>query len=332
MTVTDRDATRREPSTSPDGALFRVAVSGNDPDAAITSLAGLYAGKEWYSSVSEGDYWFRYVGIGDADISFRRSQMSGSLRGDVAVEGEFVVQWIDRGGARIDVGRDEVRLRPGVPTLFPVERRFEMDYHDWDQRLVHMDRSLVMEVARERWDIDHAHRCDHTIPPSPEAIHVWRSAVVRASKTLQTAGSGSLLWHESKREVARAFLALYPPHVELLPPALMMPRNAKVREMVEYLHQHAHEPVTVGTLAASVGLSVRAVQQAFQRILDTSPMVYLQRIRLDRVREALLTAEPGMTSVGEIARTWGFTHMGRFSGTYVRQFGEYPSETLRRHR
>lgn len=323
--MTDQEAPVAAPSR-----LLRVAASGTDPDAAIGSLAGLYAGKAWYSTSTNDDYWFRYAGFGDDTMSFRRSQMSGYLRGDVAVEGEFVVQWIDKGGARVDVGRDEVRLTPGVPTLFPVERRFDMEYHDWDQRLVHMSRELVMDVAQERWDMDRALPFDHTKTPCPEAIVAWRSAVARASKALQNAGSDSLLWHEAKREVARSFLALYPPRVDTFPPALMTAKNQKLRAMVEYLHIHAHEPVTVGMLAESVGLSVRAVQQAFQRTLDTSPMAYLQQVRLERVREALFAGEPTATSVGQIARTWGFTHMGRFSGTYARQFGEYPSETLRR--
>ncbi|WP_157071322.1 AraC family transcriptional regulator [Curtobacterium ammoniigenes] len=325
--MNDREALSTTPSR-----LLRVAVSGTDPDAAISSLAGLYAGKEWYSSSSEGDYWFRYAGFGDEDVSFRRSQMSGYLRGDVAVEGEFVVQWIDKGGARVDVGRDEFRMAPGIPRLFPVERRFDMEYHDWDQRIVHMNRDLVMEVAGERWDMQRALPFDHTATPGPEAIATWRSAVGRASKVLQSAGSESLLWHEAKREVAQAFLAMYPPRVDSLPPVLLSAKNAKVRAMVEFLHQHAHEPITVGILAETVGLSVRAVQQAFQRTLDMSPMTYLQQIRLERVREALFASEPALTSVGEIARAWGFTHMGRFSGTYARQFGEYPSETLRRRR
>jgi AraC family transcriptional regulator, ethanolamine operon transcriptional activator len=33
-------------------------------------------------------------------------------------------------------------------------------------------------------------------------------------------------------------------------------------------------------------------------------------------------------TIGDIANTWGFWHMGQFAADYRRQFGELPSETL----
>jgi AraC-like DNA-binding protein len=50
-------------------------------------------------------------------------------------------------------------------------------------------------------------------------------------------------------------------------------------------------------------------------------------VRLERVREELLCAEPGET-VTAIAMRWGFTHLARFSGIYRARFGELPSQTL----
>ena len=44
-----------------------------------------------------------------------------------------------------------------------------------------------------------------------------------------------------------------------------------------------------------------------------------------------MRAEP-KESVTEIAMTWGFSHMGRFSVEYRRRFGEIPSDSLRRRR
>ncbi|MFV2073945.1 MAG: helix-turn-helix domain-containing protein, partial [Thermoanaerobaculales bacterium] len=36
------------------------------------------------------------------------------------------------------------------------------------------------------------------------------------------------------------------------------------------------------------------------------------------------------TLVTDVANSWGFWHMGQFAADYRRQFGELPSETLRR--
>jgi transcriptional regulator GlxA family with amidase domain len=59
-------------------------------------------------------------------------------------------------------------------------------------------------------------------------------------------------------------------------------------------------------------------------------MAYLVRLRLHRVRAALLAAEPGATRVSTEALKWGFWHFGEFSRTYKQCFGESPSVTLRR--
>jgi AraC family ethanolamine operon transcriptional activator len=50
-----------------------------------------------------------------------------------------------------------------------------------------------------------------------------------------------------------------------------------------------------------------------------TPVAYLTRLRLHRVRKALLAATPGSTTVAAQALAWGFWH-----------FGELPSETLQR--
>ncbi|PZE61462.1 hypothetical protein DEJ24_04110 [Curtobacterium sp. MCPF17_001] len=317
------------PETSaPTGAI--VAVSGNDTGGAIQDLAGMYAGRTWYSSPVDRDYWYKYVGVGDDRMSIRRSQMHGYLRGDVAVEGEVVVQWIDAGRARVDVGRDEVRMEPGVPALFPIERRFEMEYEDWDQRLVHLDRDLVLDVAAERYLVDGTLGFDRSVTPTDAAVQAWRGSVAVAVRALRTEGSASLAWNEAQRDVVRSLFGLYRFQGEAQPDGYGERRNTRLRKAVEFLHEHAGEPLTVSDIARAADLSVRALQESFQRTLDRTPMNYLREVRLRQVHDDLVAAEPGTASVADIASRWGFTHMGRFSGEYLRRFGEYPRQTLRK--
>lgn len=317
------------PETSaPTGAI--VAVSGNDTGGAIQDLAGMYAGRTWYSSPVDRDYWYKYVGVGDDRMSIRRSQMHGYLRGDVAVEGEVVVQWIDAGRARVDVGRDEVRMEPGVPALFPIERRFEMEYEDWDQRLVHLDRDLVLDVAAERYLVDGTLGFDRSVTPTDAAVQAWRGSVAGAVRALRTEGSASLAWNEAQRDVVRSLFGLYRFQGEAQPNGYGERRNTRLRKAVEFLHEHAGEPLTVSDIARAADLSVRALQESFQRTLDRTPMNYLREVRLRQVHDDLVAAEPGTASVADIASRWGFTHMGRFSGEYLRRFGEYPRQTLRK--
>lgn len=59
------------------------------------------------------------------------------------------------------------------------------------------------------------------------------------------------------------------------------------------------------------------------------PKRYLHIRRLDGARRELRSAPPE-ARVAEIAGDWGFWHMGHFAADYRNQFGELPSQTLRR--
>ena len=77
-------------------------------------------------------------------------------------------------------------------------------------------------------------------------------------------------------------------------------------------------------------MSERTLEYAFTSIMGLSPMAYLIRLRLHRVREVLLAETPGSTTVSAVALGWGFWHFGEFSRAYKRCFGERPSDTLGR--
>ncbi|MBT2501032.1 AraC family transcriptional regulator [Curtobacterium sp. ISL-83] len=316
--------------TAPAPIAPLVAVAGTDTSTAIQDLAGMYAGRAWYSSHVDSDYWYKYVAVGDDQLSIRRSQMHGYLRGDVAVENEVVVQWIDAGRARVDVRRNEVQMQLGVPTLFPIEQRFEMEYEDWDQRLVHLSRGLVLDVAAERYLTDGSLAFDRSATPSVEAVLQWRGSITAAMGALRADGTASLAWHEAQRDVARSLFGLYRFEGEPLPQGFGDRRNAHLRAAVDFIHEHTADSLTVSDIALAADLSVRGLQESFQRSLGRTPMNYLRQVRLRRAHADLLTADPETTSVAAVASRWGFTHLGRFSSEYRKQFGDYPKRTLRR--
>ncbi|HEY0574119.1 MAG TPA: AraC family transcriptional regulator [Pseudonocardia sp.] len=103
-----------------------------------------------------------------------------------------------------------------------------------------------------------------------------------------------------------------------------------VREAMELLEARPEHTWSVGELAASVHVSVRALQDAFARSAGMSPMRYLRQVRLARVRAELLDGVPGNTTVTEVAARWGFAHHGHFAAAYRAKFGEPPAGTLRR--
>lgn len=104
---------------------------------------------------------------------------------------------------------------------------------------------------------------------------------------------------------------------------------AVIRRAVDYIQNHAFDPLTVPGIAEAAGASVRALQAGFRIHLGTTPRRYLTAVRLDRVHRDLLAGSPESTSVATAASFWGFAHLGRFASLYRAQYGEFPSTTLR---
>lgn len=103
-----------------------------------------------------------------------------------------------------------------------------------------------------------------------------------------------------------------------------------VKVAEEYALAHTGERLYVTDLCKAAAVSERTLEYAFKEIAGLTPMNYLVRLRLHRVRQALLAATPESTTVSIEALKWGFWHFGEFSRAYKDCFGELPSDTLRR--
>jgi len=103
-----------------------------------------------------------------------------------------------------------------------------------------------------------------------------------------------------------------------------------VKRAEDYALSHVDERVYVTDLCRAAAVSERALEYAFKEVMGLTPMAYLTRLRLHRVRQALLAATHASTTVSAVALDWGFWHFGEFSRAYKDCFGELPSDTLRR--
>ena len=86
--------------------------------------------------------------------------------------------------------------------------------------------------------------------------------------------------------------------------------------------------IYVTDLCKATGVSERTLEYAFKAVTGLTPVAYLVRLRLHRVRQTLLAAPPGSTTVSAEALRWGFWHFGEFARAYKDCFGELPSDTL----
>jgi AraC-like DNA-binding protein len=106
-------------------------------------------------------------------------------------------------------------------------------------------------------------------------------------------------------------------------------RPPVIRRAIEFMHEHADEPITINEIARHCSVSVRTLQEGFHRHVGQPPLRQLRQIRLAKARASLKTANPHQDTVLSIAHRWGFTHLGRFASDYQAAFGELPSVSLR---
>ena len=105
-----------------------------------------------------------------------------------------------------------------------------------------------------------------------------------------------------------------------------------VKVAEDYALSQTGEPLYVSDLCRVAAVSERSLEYAFKEVMGMTPVTYLIRVRLHRVRQALLAATQGSTTVSTEALNWGFWHFGESSRAYKECFGELPSETLRSSR
>jgi AraC-like DNA-binding protein len=89
---------------------------------------------------------------------------------------------------------------------------------------------------------------------------------------------------------------------------------------------------SISSLCSAIRISRRTMERAFQDMLGMSPAQYLRVRALNVAREQLLRRPPMPGLITRVAIDSGFWHMGRFSVSYRRLFGERPIETLRQSR
>lgn len=106
------------------------------------------------------------------------------------------------------------------------------------------------------------------------------------------------------------------------------PSGTVLDRLIDTIAARAHTPLTLTDLEACSGYSARRLQQLFRQHFDCTPMQYVRRQRLARARQELeqLAAEATIT---DLARRFGYRHVGHFCADFRQHFGISPSELRR---
>ncbi|BCJ57521.1 helix-turn-helix transcriptional regulator [Micromonospora endophytica] len=170
-------------------------------------------------------------------------------------------------------------------------------------------------------------------PISPGLARLWRHTTGYLNHVVlgnPSAHRQPLVLANAARMLAAAALAVFPNTTAGWPTATQRrdATTATLRRATAFIEEHADRDIGAADIAAAAQVSLRALQLAFRRHLDTTPMAHLRRVRLDRAHHELLQADPRQETVSAIASRWGFLSHSRFTARYHAIYGIPPSRTL----
>lgn len=258
---------------------------------------------------------FEYVTGGDADLTIRRIVTDGPQSGTIGPRPDHVVFWLADGHALVtaDDG-DRWEVHPGRPVMLSAPVAYSFDTDATRMTLLHLAPRLLGDVDGPS---------EFVQPPAGDPrVEPLRTLLREVAERLLDPALPPAERRAVNRRVATVVLSTFTRSRSDV--------ENRLREAIRFVHEHAHEPITVQDIGDAAGLSERGLQDLFRRRLAVTPMRYLREVRLDRVHREFTAPGPGIVTVRSVARHWQFAHLGRFAATYRARFGESPHETLAR--
>ncbi|GHE93894.1 hypothetical protein GCM10018785_69510 [Streptomyces longispororuber] len=267
------------------------------------------------------------VSVDEIDLGFEMSYSVTPL-------GRICLCVVHEGTVR-DHGFQRVRddFGPGDVVLFaPPDLPYQGRICGARYNITMLDPALLGQVAATGEDFGAVRLTGHRPHSAPAARHLSRTIgylrdVVLADPAL---ADQPLVASTAAQHLAATVLATFP-NTALEDPRAVDRNDARptvLRRALAYIDDHAGEPVTVADIAAAAHITVRALQYAFRRHLDTTPLAHLRRVRLAHAHDDLVAADPRHTTVTAVAARWGFHHPGRFAAQYRAAYRRHPHQTL----
>lgn len=104
-------------------------------------------------------------------------------------------------------------------------------------------------------------------------------------------------------------------------------QQARLQTMMQYIHDHFTDGLTLGEIAASASISKSSALHIFQSFIHIPPVAYLIKYRLSQAAEQLSTTRK---SVSAIAEDTGFANAGYFCRKFRQYYHMSPNEYRRK--
>ncbi|PCJ25601.1 MAG: AraC family transcriptional regulator [SAR86 cluster bacterium] len=99
--------------------------------------------------------------------------------------------------------------------------------------------------------------------------------------------------------------------------------DEEIIKVQEWLYDHFQEPIQIGKLAGEFQLSVRSLNRRFKLATNTTPLQYLQELRIDHAKELLKQSN---LVISEIADLVGYQDVSYFTGLFKNINSVTPNE------
>ena len=246
---------------------------------------------------------------------------------------QVIISTVVQGTVQVERGQDIDRYRPGDVLIGSVQHIGRtVRTHGLRGRNVILPLPLLHAVAGTEPGTSAPWRFLSPRPFSPAGRAQWSAVTQYVDGLLASpdAALSPLVITSAARLLAATALTVFP-HTALAPAA---PRDRRVastvtvRRAIAFIDEHARRDITAADIAAAACVTIRSLQLAFRRELDTTPMAYLRTVRLTRAHRELVDAGPGQETITAVAYRWGFSSTSRFSAYYRETYGVSPRQTL----
>lgn len=106
----------------------------------------------------------------------------------------------------------------------------------------------------------------------------------------------------------------------------MNDRYPEIDEVIDYIHRHIDEPLTLNQLARYAAYSPYHFTRIFKEKIGLTPQYYVSSLRLQKAKDLLLRTD---LSVRDIALEIGQRSLGTFTTRFTERVGVSPSEFRR---
>lgn len=126
----------------------------------------------------------------------------------------------------------------------------------------------------------------------------------------------------------QALIAQYRPCKRCKPTGERLPDQEWIAVITQYIDQHYTEPLTLHGLAEIGHGSPYHLHRTFKKVMNITPVEYIQRCRIDQACQELITTNHSMTAIG---LNIGIPNTSYFVTLFKKKIGITPAQYRKQH-